>query len=241
MPRWMYTSLAVLFALSLVPLAFIARARGSKSTKTRIHLIPDMDNQDRYEGQSPNVAFADGRAMRPPVEGAVPFGGGQLDDALYRGTRTVVTPAPEAEAEAEADELVEAGGPSLEVLPVHTFPWPVTQAILDRGQERFDIYCAPCHGLSGYGDGLIDKRAAELQEGTWTIPSNLHDAPLREKPVGYLYQVVSNGARSMPAYGPQISVEDRWAIVAYVKALQRSQDATIDDVPPENRDQIRAE
>ncbi len=238
MPRWIYASLLVLFALSLVPLAFIARARGSKTDKPRIHIIPDMDNQDRYEGQSPNVAFADGRAMRPPVHGTVPFGDGQLDDATYRGTRAVLTPAP---VPTEGEELVEAGEPSLEVLPVHSFPVPVTQVMLDRGQERYEIYCAPCHGLSGYGDGMIDKRAAELQEGTWTIPSNLHDQPLREKPVGYLFQVITSGARSMPAYGPQISVEDRWAIVAYLKALQRSQDGSIDDVPPENRDQIRAE
>ncbi len=239
MPRPLLYAFAVLFALSLVPLAFIARARSNHSDKPRIHIIPDMDNQARFEAQAGNAAFADGRGMRPPVEGAVPFQGAQLDDALNRGTHTVLMPpSPALYDELGVEGLFEH---SVEVLPVHSFPMPVTAELLERGHERFDVFCAPCHGQSGYGDGMIDKRAAELQEGTWTIPSNLHDQPLREKPVGYLYGVVTNGARSMPAYGPQIPVEDRWAIVAYVKALQRSQDGDIEDVPVELRDQIRAE
>jgi len=239
MPRWMLYALGALGAVSLVPLAFVARARSAHSDKPRIHIIPDMDNQDRYESQAGNAAFADGRAMRPPIQGTVPFGDAQADDALYRGSQLVMQqPEPVDYEEGSLEDLFVA---SFEEQPVHSFPMQVTQGVLERGQERFDIFCAPCHGLSGYGDGMIDKRAAELQEGTWTIPSNLHDKPLREKPVGYLYQVVTHGARSMPAYGPQIPVEDRWAIVAYLKTLQRSQDASIDDVPAENRDQIRAE
>lgn len=239
MPRPLLYALTILFALSLVPLAFIARARGNHSDKPRIHLIPDMDNQARFEAQASNTAFADGRAMRPAIEGTVPFQGAQVDDRLYRGSELVLQQAEPVPFEAVAVEgLFEQ---SLEERPVESFPMPVTQAMIERGQQRFDVFCAPCHGLSGYGDGMVDKRAAELQEGTWTIPSNLHDPPLRDKPVGYLYQVVAHGARSMPAYGSQIPVEDRWAIVAYLEALQRSQDGSIDDVPTEQRDQIRAE
>jgi mono/diheme cytochrome c family protein len=236
MPRWMYYALTGLFVLSLVPLAFIAKARSGRSTEPRIHIIPDMDNQDRFEAQAGNATFADGRAMRPPIQGTVPFQGAPIDEGLHFGSTSKLMEPEDADGASEEPAVL-----AYEELPVHSFPMPVTEAMLERGQERFEIFCAPCHGLSGYGDGMIDKRAADLQEATWTIPSNLHDKPLRAKPVGYLYQVVSNGVRSMPAYGPQIPVEDRWAIVAYLEALQRSQDGTIDDVPAEQRDQIRAE
>ncbi len=241
MPRWMYYALTGLVAISLVPLALIAKARSGHSTKPRIHIVPDMDNQDRYEAQAANAAFADGRSMRPPIQVTVPFQGAALDEAVQRGSRTVSVMEGDCAASPQPLDTLEPCEPALEEQPVGAFPMPVTQEMLERGQERYEVFCAPCHGLSGYGDGMIDKRASELQEGTWTIPSNLHDKPLRDKPVGYLYQVVTSGARSMPAYGPQIPVEDRWAIVAYLKALQRSQDGSIDDVPAELRDQIRAE
>ena len=111
--------------------------------------------------------------------------------------------------------------------------------LLQRGHERYDVYCSPCHGLAGFGDGMVAKRADELQEGTWTPPASFHTALVRERSVGQLFNTISNGVRNMPAYGPQIPIQDRWAIVAYVRALQRSQNATVDDVPPDIRAQLR--
>jgi mono/diheme cytochrome c family protein len=102
-----------------------------------------------------------------------------------------------------------------------------------------DIYCSPCHGLAGYGDGMVAKRAEELQEGTWTPPSSMHSDLIRVRPAGQLFNTITNGIRNMPAYGQQISVEDRWAIVAYVRALQRSQAATVEDVPRDLRTSLR--
>jgi mono/diheme cytochrome c family protein len=122
---------------------------------------------------------------------------------------------------------------------VAAVPIEVDREVLQRGRERYDIYCSPCHGLVGSGDGMVAKRADELQEGTWTPPTSFHSELLRGRPDGHLFNTISNGIRNMPAYGSQISVEDRWAIVAYVRALQRSQNATVEDVPPEIRAQLR--
>lgn len=116
-----------------------------------------------------------------------------------------------------------------------SFPMPVTIEMMMRGRERYGIYCTPCHGLTGEGDGIVAIRADRLQEGTWVPPASFHTEPNRARPVGYIYNVIANGVRNMPAYGSQISVEDRWAIVAYVRALQRSRNARLDDVPADKR------
>jgi len=212
-PRWLTYLVVVLVVLSWVPLALIARARQVKSTAPRIHVVPDMDNQPKFGPQSRNRLFADRRAMRPPVEGTVARGALREDDGLFRG----------AVGEAWLDQI----------------PVPVTDQLVQRGRARYDIYCSPCHGLAGYGDGMVAKRADALQEGTWTPPASLHSELVRSRPVGHLYNTITNGVRSMPAYAPQVAVEDRWAIVAYVRALQRSQRATVGDVPPELRAQLR--
>ena len=172
-----------------------------------------MDNQPKFKAQSRNPMFADRRAMRPPVAGAVARGETLGEPALMSG---------------------KIGQDWVETIPVE-----VDRALLNRGHERFDVYCSPCHGLAGFGDGMVAKRADELQEGTWTPPSSFHSDLLRKRAVGHLFNTISNGIRNMPAYGPQIPVEDRWAIVAYVRALQRSQNATVDDVPPDIRAQLR--
>jgi mono/diheme cytochrome c family protein len=115
----------------------------------------------------------------------------------------------------------------------------VSEALMRRGQERWEVFCTPCHGSAGYGDGPVARRADRLQEGTWTPPSSLHTDLVRSRPAGYLFNTVTNGVRNMPAYGSQIPVHDRWAIVAYMRALQRSQNATVADVPVELRQQLR--
>jgi mono/diheme cytochrome c family protein len=212
-PRWLTYSLLVAVALSFVPLALIMRARTTTSTQPRIHIIPDMDNQPKYGAQDRNPIFADRRAMRPPVAGTVARGTVLGNAGLTAGR---------------------AGEGWIEAIPLE-----VDTGILQRGRERYDIFCSPCHGLAGFGDGMVAMRADELLEGTWTPPTSFHTDLIRGRAPGQLFNTISNGIRNMPAYGPQIRVEDRWAIVAYVKALQRSQNATVDDVPEDLRAQLR--
>ncbi len=212
MPRWLVYTAVIATALALVPLALIARARTVTSAQPRIHLIQDMDNQPKFKAQAENPLFADGRAMRPAIQGAVPAGSFPTNEAVVTGRRQGVW--------------------------VTAVPLPVTAELLRRGEERFGIYCSPCHGLAGYGDGPVAVRAEALQEGTWTPPASLHSELVRSRPDGHLYNTIANGIRNMPAYGPQIEVTDRWAIVAYLRALQFSQGATMDDVPVELRGQL---
>jgi mono/diheme cytochrome c family protein len=216
----------VLMILALIPPALIARTRAVPSDKRRIHLIQDMDNQSRYEAQQVNPIFADDRAMRPPVVGTVARGELNLDDHFNRG-------------------VVRAGGGGGEPQWATTFPksLPLTMDFMRRGQERFAIYCRPCHGDSGYGDGIVNKRAMELvmtgANGTaWVQPKSVHDPAIREQPIGQVFNTITQGVRTMPAYESQISIVDRWAIVAYVKALQRSQHAKIEDVPADQRENL---
>ena len=213
LPRWLLFTAAILVVLSWVPLALIMRARVTTSPKPRIHIVPDMDNQPKFKAQSRNPMFADRRAMRPPVAGTVSRGV-VLDDPIFTTGK-------------DGDDWVEA------------IPVELGHELLERGRERFDIYCSPCHGLGGFGDGMVAKRADQLQEGTWTPPSSFHTDLVRSRPAGHIFNTITHGIRNMPAYGPQIPVADRWAIVAYIRALQRSQHTTVDDVPPEYRAQLR--
>jgi mono/diheme cytochrome c family protein len=213
MPRWMGWSVLVLAVLALVPPVLIARARSVTSPRPRLHLIPDMDNQPKYKAQAWDPLFADRRAMRLPVAGAVARGELEAAPAYYHG------------------EINGAWAT--------TFPVSVDETLLRRGQERFNIYCAPCHGLAGYGNGMVSKRAEALEEGTWVPPLSFHQDQVRQRAVGYLFHIVTYGIRTMPAYGSQIPVADRWAIVAYVRALQRSQNARLEDVPADVRESLR--
>ena len=207
---WLLISLGI---LSLLPFALIARARTARTSQPRIHVFPDMDNQDRFKSQQVNRLFADTRAMRPPVEGTVARGQLQEDDHLYRGIE---------------DGEWAAG-----------FPMKVDSEIMERGRERFDIYCSPCHGLAGYGDGVVARRADSLREGTWVQPSSLHTELVLSRPPGHVFNTITNGIRNMPPYGFRISAEDRWAVTAYVNALQLSQNAGIEDVPEQQRANVR--
>jgi mono/diheme cytochrome c family protein len=222
MPRWLVPGFVLLVVASFIPAAMIARARVSRSPVPRINIIPDMDVQAKYLPQTANAMFADGRAMRPVPAGTVARGALRADDAFFRG-RAGGDWVPSVPA-AAADSLG---------------AW---SALLARGRERYDIFCATCHGLSGHGDGMISRRALELAEqglANWTPPSSLHDDVVRGRPDGHLFNTITNGIRTMPAYGPQIAPADRWAVVAYVRALQRSQRASLADVPEDARAALR--
>ncbi len=111
------------------------------------------------------------------------------------------------------------------------FPWPVTGEVMARGRERFDIYCAPCHDRTGGGDGMIVRRG-------YRRPPSFHIDRLRQAPVGHFFDVITNGFGAMPDYRDQVPVADRWAIIAYIRALQASQNATLDVVPPAEREKL---
>ncbi len=226
MPKGLIYALMVLVILAMIPPAIIARTRAVKNDKRRIHIILDMDKQGKFSAQDVNTIFADHRAMRPPVENTFAREDAlREDDHYYRG---VVTGAD--------------GKPAWAA----TYPGQarVDLTFLKHGQERFNIYCRPCHGYGGYGDGIVSERAMQLMSSTdakgtaWVQPKNIHEPQIREQPPGQIFNSITNGIRNMSGYASQIPVHDRWAIVAYVKALQFSQSASIDDVPPGEREHL---
>jgi mono/diheme cytochrome c family protein len=172
-----------------------------------VAFVQDMGTQPKYREQQTSEIFADGRADRMPVAGTVARGHLMEDDAFYRG-------------------FTKAGGNQQPAKFVDGFPSEVKVdlAFVQRGQERFNIYCAPCHGLDGSGKGPVHIRAGvELQEAKWVPPADLHTDAVRGRANGHLFNTISVGIRNMPGYAQQIPVSDRWAIVAYVRALQVSQ------------------
>ena len=208
-PRIIVYVLMIGGCIALIPPLVFARMRATPSPNRPIHIFGDMDFQPKFKAQAPNPLFADGRAMRPPVEGTVARGESYVDTHLNEG--------------------VSAGGWAT------TLPSSMSmdEATLARGHQRFDIYCSACHGYAGFGDGAVNQRAMELVanangpvNGTqWVAAKSLHDETTRNQPMGQLFNTITHGIRNMAGYGSQITVEDRWAIAAYVKALQLSQDA----------------
>jgi hypothetical protein len=165
----------------------------------------DMHIQPKYKPDEPSAFFEDGRANRPAVPGTVVHGDPRTDEHLFTGR--------------VKGEL--AG----------TFPFPITREVLDRGRERFNIYCTPCHDYTGGGRGMVVQRG-------FPAPPSYHIDRLRQAPVGHFFEVMTNGYGTMPTYAARISPEDRWAIVGYIRALQLSQHATLDDVPAQERQQL---
>ncbi|MFG0288519.1 MAG: quinol:electron acceptor oxidoreductase subunit ActD [Rhodopirellula sp. JB044] len=140
--------------------------------------------------------------------------------------------------------LAPASGPTVDTTPWLTEnPLAIDQAVLERGQQQFNVYCSVCHGMNGRGNGLVNQRAQRILATTWTPPSNLHDETLYQDayPDGKLFSTISNGIRKMPGYASQIRAKDRWAIVSYVRALQASQNASLEDVPAAQRKAIEKE
>ena len=167
--------------------------RGEKFDHQPIHPNMNMDQQERFEAQEENKFFEDGRSMRMPVEGTVARGNLREDKALYQGIN-------------DDSSFVE------------NIPVDVTKSFMKRGQEQYETYCTPCHGSTGDGQGIIMVG----RYGYVPAPS-YHIDRLRNAEDGYLYSTIANGIRNMPSYAHQIDVKDRWAVVAYIRALQRSQ------------------
>jgi len=161
-----------------------------------------MANQPRYDPLEASDFFSDGMASRPRVLGTVARGELVVNEFFVTG---------------------KSGGQLAD-----GFPIPVTAAVVERGNDRFDVYCSPCHGKLGDGMGMIPSRG-------YRRPPSFHTAAMREKPTGHYFDVMTNGFGAMPKYGPIIPPQDRWAIVAYLRALQLSQNATVADVPGDQR------
>jgi hypothetical protein len=161
-----------------------------------------MADQPRYEPLQKSNFFDDQRASRPLVEGTVARGHLDADEQLYTG-----------KAEGEAAK---------------TFPFPIDRQVLRRGEERFNIFCAPCHDRVGSGQGMIVRRG-------YRPPPSFHIDRLRSAPPGHFFEVITHGFGTMPDYAAQIPVRDRWAIAAYIRALQLSQNAALGDVPEDQR------
>jgi mono/diheme cytochrome c family protein len=210
-PPFMFIALGLVSVVgSWIPLVLFARGRVQQSETPRIQLAQDMGTQPKYREQQTSEIFADGRADRPHVPGTVARGQVQEDDHYYRGY-TLKTAA-----NGKSTPTFLQGFPS---------QVKVDMKLLEHGQQRFNIYCAACHGIDGYGKGMIEIRSEELGM-TFNVKS-LHDPDVRARPDGHIFNTITNGIRNMPSYSSQIPVADRWAIIAYVRALQLSQ-----DVPP---------
>jgi len=186
----------------------------------------DMYDQPRYEPLEASDFFSDGLSARKPVEGTIPRGGLRNDEPFYTGKEEgkLVSQIPEA-----AFRATHGRNPQHFNRPYdETSQAELRRALLERGQERFNIYCSVCHGRLGDGDGMIVRRG-------FRKPPSYHIDRLRQAPAGHFYDVMNNGFGAMASYANRIDVDDRWAIVAYVRALQLSQNAQPEDVPGEQR------
>jgi len=165
----------------------------------------DMHDQPKYIPLRESTFFADRRSARPIVAGTVARGQLHEDTLLYTGKIN------------GADATV--------------FPFPIDERVMTRGRERFEIYCSPCHGRTGQGDGMVVRRG-------YRRPPSYHQDRLRHAPVGHFFDVMTNGFGAMPDYATEVRVEDRWAIAAYIRALQLSEHATLADVPVAERNAL---
>lgn len=168
-----------------------------------------MYQQPRYDPLEPSAFFDDQRSARPLVQGVVQRGDTRTDTHFYTG---------------QVDGRF-----------VDTFPYEITSEVFYQGQQRYNIFCAPCHGLTGDGRGMIAQRSERMN------PASFYEQRLIDAPVGFYFEIITNGYRTMYGYSDRINEADRWAIIAYIRALQYSKRATISDVPANERPQLEQE
>ncbi len=211
--RYAYLTLFFVVVTAVSILGF----RGSLSERPPLEVFPDMDRQPKYQPQAESAFFADGRSDRPTPAGVVPYGRTALasegkylaaDDHLYRGVN--------------ADGTYAKGYPAGVTL---------NAALLERGKVKYDIYCAPCHGTTGDGNGITK------QYGMGATPT-YHDERLRSVPEGEIFHVITAGKGNMLSYADKLEPADRWAVVAYVRTLQRAQTGKPEDVVPAFKSQL---
>jgi cytochrome c5 len=229
----------VIFVLCGIAIVAVFGFRGQKSTAPPSEIFPDMVRQMKVRAQAPLDFFADGRGPRVPVAGTVPIGyemprAHQVSGIGGDGLPASATPAtgqwshPNAGFSAGTDyydtgKMGDHWGTGI--------PVPVIPELMERGQQRFNITCAMCHGATAAGNGITK------QYGLATVVS-LQDERIRKMSDGEIFNTITNGKNTMMPYGPNIIVPDRWAIIAYLRALQRSQNATLADVPADRRAEL---
>ncbi len=220
-------------ALACAGVTAAAGCRGDRSEKPPRQFMPDMDDQQRWNPQTQTKFYADGRSMREPVAGTVAFGrwDGVSEEAwadVYRKDR----------ADLLRENQTVYFGTTADGAFVERIPIPVTRALLERGQERFNIYCVVCHGFMGDGKGMVGQKWV-TQIPSFHDPKYLPGGETGQD--GYLFHVAMNGvidvtgAQKMPGYAHALTTDDAWAIVSYIRALQMSQRAQLADVPERER------
>lgn len=209
----------LIFVVCVVAVAGIAGKRGALSRKPPLYIFPDMRRQLKLRPQQPFDFYANGTSSQLAPAGTVAHG-----KPLAVGD-TLVYPYE--------DSPVYTGRVAGTTNYVEVNPFPVTAQLMKRGQERFNIYCSPCHGRQADGMGITKKL------GVMTTVANLHDPRIVKFADGEIFSVITNGRNTMQPYGPNVPAEDRWAIVAYLRALQFSRLASVDDVPPDLRDKLK--
>jgi mono/diheme cytochrome c family protein len=201
-----YVYLITFFVVVLT--AGVLGYRGSIATKPPLEVFPDMDRMPKYKPQAESAFFADGRSDRPIPTGTVARGQANLDSHLSAGRA--------------------ASGEFVRGFPVSI---PVDNVLMARGKERFDIYCAVCHGQNGDGKGIVAAYG-------WGGAVSFHNDLYRAMPEGELYNTVTNGKNTMMGYGDKLDTRDRWAVVAYLRALQRAHNGKASDVPQANKAEL---
>lgn len=202
--RYVYLVVFFVVVLAVGALGF----RGSISTRPPLEVFPDMDRQSKFHPQDATTFFADGRTDRPIPAGAVARGDLRADSHMYAGRN--------------------AAGDFAKGFPAEL---GIDRQFIDRGRERYEIYCTPCHGSLANGRGIVTNYG-------WGGPANLHSDLIRNQPEGEIFNTITNGKNTMFSLGDKIVPEDRWAIVAYVRALQRSQNGRIEDVPASHQGEL---
>jgi len=210
--------LTLFFACAVI-VALIAGRRGELSRKPPLYIFPDMKRQLKLRPMTPNGFFANGISSQLPPPGAIP----QSKPMIVAGREVYLY----------EDSPVNTGRVAGATNFVETNPFPVTGQLLSRGRERFTIYCSPCHGQLAEGNGITKKL------GATPVVANLHDKRIVELADGEIFNTISEGKGVMQGYGPQIPTADRWAIVAYLRALQLSHLGAVEDLPSEMRAKLK--
>jgi mono/diheme cytochrome c family protein len=209
----------LIFGIVVVAVLLIAGKRGDISRNRPIQIFPDMKRQLKLRPQTANGFFASGLSSQLPQPGTI----AQEKPLIVAGQ----------EIYSFEDKPVNTGKLPGKTNFIELNPVPITAPLLARGHRQYNIYCAPCHGQTGEGNGITKKI------GAMAIVANLHDKRIVELPDGELFSTVSHGKGVMQGYGAQLAVEDRWAVIAYLRALQLSRLGTVDDLAPETRAKLK--
>lgn len=259
-PKGILLTIFVLILVTLIPGSIILNMRNAKSGNSRLHVFFDMDFQPKRKAQTTTTIFDDGRVQRQPVAGTIARGELGLTDTYLLGYDPVATASLEtgaaklvsyqeeestdnSDAVAEVSDTSEANSSEsateedaaaaaeLNYAWATEFPLDVDADLLELGKREFEQNCSVCHGYGGYGDGLVSQRAAALAQGYWLQPTSLHDDRVQAQAIGRIYYTIANGKGKMSGYAASLTPKERWAVVLYVRALQRSQNANAADVP----------